>query len=105
HGAGLISKSSHKEGAFLINTKPLVFFSRLTIMENSNLSLSPSLIRPLVIVLLIASVLWGVLTWNYTKGADLFQRGALFIGTSVTNWTINRFEAALKASGLPVPGK
>jgi hypothetical protein len=74
-----------------------------TNMDHLNFSISPRMIRPLAIVLLAASVLWGIVTWSPDKGLDLYRSGSFFIGESVTNWVMNRFEAALKAANIPVP--
>jgi hypothetical protein len=72
-------------------------------MDHINLSISPRMIRPLAGVLLAASFLWGVVTWSPDKGVDLYRSGSFFIGKSVTNWVMNRLEAAFKAAKLPIP--
>lgn len=74
-------------------------------MNDSSFEISPRLVRPLVPVLLIISLIVGVFTFSIDNGVTVFKNGALFIGTAVTNWMMNRIETVLKASNLPVPDR
>lgn len=72
-------------------------------MNGSSFEISPRLVRPLAIILLIVSLLVGVVTWNTENGVTLFKNGALYMGTGITNWTMNFTEKILRAANLPVP--
>lgn len=74
-------------------------------MDKSSFSMSPRWIRPAAIVLLIASFIVGIVFWDSKKGVAFFGDGALFIGQSVANWTMNYIETVLKAFNVPVPEK